>query len=218
MASILRLRTYTADVEILGTVHRVCVDGDENVLTIFGCELDRAGLILETLATGNLRAVEQDAVKRNPLATEETPLDADTPVPMMLTPAGVEALAKAHEEAEKVSSEKQDARKPAKVPAKEEPVAVADGRVEEEEKQEAASATDDDGEINIDDQTLSDLKAVRRLRDVLAILETVGAKGPDQLVEGCKAIKEDVPLLSRISNLDERVRRTYEVMASENDA
>ncbi len=52
----------------------------------------------------------------------------------------------------------------------------------------------------------------RKLKDVLSVLITRGITDKDALKAECARIKNDVPVLSRITNLDERIDRTLEVI------
>jgi hypothetical protein len=51
-----------------------------------------------------------------------------------------------------------------------------------------------------------------KLRDVLAHLQDTGIKELSDLRKECARLKERVPVLSRIANLDDRVERTLAVM------
>lgn len=57
----------------------------------------------------------------------------------------------------------------------------------------------------------SKLSGFTSLGEVVVFLYEQGATSVDALAAQCAALKSDVPLLGRIQNLDERVRRAYEV-------
>lgn len=58
----------------------------------------------------------------------------------------------------------------------------------------------------------SELLSARKLRDVLAYFIEQGTTDEDGLVSECERMKGQVPVLGRIANLNERVKRTLEVM------
>lgn len=55
------------------------------------------------------------------------------------------------------------------------------------------------------------LHSMTSLGEIVVHLYEKGMTSPDALVAECAALKEQVPLLGRITNLEERVRRAYEV-------
>lgn len=55
------------------------------------------------------------------------------------------------------------------------------------------------------------LQGMTSLGEIVVHLYEKGTTTPDVLVAECVALKEQVPLLGRITNLEERVRRAYEV-------
>lgn len=82
----------------------------------------------------------------------------------------------------------------------------------------AASAAAGQAALPLPDTATDDVKALRdakNLRNILVYFETRGVKGVDALVAACAAVQHEVPLLHRITNLEERVRRTYERMEIE---
>ena len=64
-----------------------------------------------------------------------------------------------------------------------------------------------------EDALITSLQQAHRLKDVLNVLEDNGVKGADALVAACSKYAPHVPLLQRIGNMDERVRRAYEALA-----
>lgn len=214
--SILRLRNYTADVEVLGTVCRVEYNGDANVLSIHGVEIGFAGRILEKLATGTVRAVQQD--RRIPPVAEETPTDpaSDLDGPagderVSITPEGKAALA-----AERVVEP--EAENPKLHPEVEQlPEKTArDGSIAVDTPEPgtpAAAFAEEEAESRVPSELLN----ARRLRDVLVFFMDRGVVGADAVAAECAKYRDAVPLLKRVSNLSERVRRTYEIIESEGE-
>lgn len=58
----------------------------------------------------------------------------------------------------------------------------------------------------------SELEGARKLRDILAFFMAKGITEKSKLVEECEKVRAGVPILSRITNLEERIGRTLEVM------
>jgi hypothetical protein len=58
-----------------------------------------------------------------------------------------------------------------------------------------------------------DIKQAKQLKEVLSILQLQGITIPGALVAKCEEIKNDVPVLSRIANIKDRVLRTLELMS-----
>ena len=63
-----------------------------------------------------------------------------------------------------------------------------------------------------DDIDLELLQGKSKLRDVLAYLLTVGFNTPEDLIKVCERFKQEVPVLSRVASLAERIPRTLDVM------
>jgi hypothetical protein len=63
------------------------------------------------------------------------------------------------------------------------------------------------------DGVVPDIKQAKQLKEVLSILQLQGITIPGALVAKCEEIKNDVPVLSRIANIKDRVLRTLELMS-----
>ncbi len=57
-----------------------------------------------------------------------------------------------------------------------------------------------------------ELENARKLRDILAFFMAKGITDKDKLVAECEKVRAGVPILARITNLEERIGRTLEVM------
>lgn len=82
--------------------------------------------------------------------------------------------------------------------------------VEEEEVEEEAAADEEE----VDPKLIS----AKKLKDVLAVLMDQGITDVEDLKAECARLKEVVPVLSRIAELDARIDRTLEVMDMGDDA
>ncbi len=60
----------------------------------------------------------------------------------------------------------------------------------------------------------AEMKAAAKLRDVIAELVKQGV-GEDDLVAACKALRDKIPVLSRIAELEKRVPQAYEMVAED---
>lgn len=65
------------------------------------------------------------------------------------------------------------------------------------------------GLVSID---VAELAKMTKMRDILDALIVGGSKSVSDLIAKCKALKADVPVLSRVANIEERVVRTLGVM------
>lgn len=135
--------------------------------------------------------------------------------------AGYKGLAKkAREEAESAEDEEEDIPFPetpkAKVKAKPapEPEEEEDADDEEEEAPKPkAKASANGKEKPLPEAILN----ARKLRDVLAFMMDKGITDPEDLKAECARIKDRVPALQRIADLDSRIDRTLEVMEMGDD-
>lgn len=91
---------------------------------------------------------------------------------------------------------------------------------EEEEIDDRAAASDEDEDEDEDakktrkrQKVLAELKQMTRLKDILLKLRSEGFDSAKSMARFCVAHKDEVPVLSKIANVDERVRRAFEVLA-----
>jgi hypothetical protein len=56
------------------------------------------------------------------------------------------------------------------------------------------------------------LQGAKALKDVLGHLWDCGFKSKDEMIDACKKLADQVPLIRRVGNLDDRVERTLAVM------
>jgi hypothetical protein len=230
--SILRLRKYTADAEILGSPHLVEFDGERKTLTIHDLDAVLAAQGLERLALGELVGVEQDAeaMARRQAETEaRTERVDEAPQP--------EPSAAPSRRPKIVLVPAQSSVEPAPaVPAAPVPVPIASSPVVPPPVEpapvaavvSAAPATAVTGQQvtlaaakvapPVPDKASAEaplppaLTEAKQLREVLTCLEMAGHTTEDAMVTECARLKARVPLLSRITNLETRVRRTYQTM------
>jgi hypothetical protein len=183
--AITRLNLFGGEAEVMGKAVRVGVG-----LTIYGLTLEEAERALNLLSTGavaGVRLPERQPGNAKPAQPEKFPSHRGTEAardpyaPPPVACGGCTPVPQVEEE----GKEQQDdtAEKP-------KPKAVA---------------------------LVADPKAAKALHDMTSLGEVVvylyekGTVEVDALVAQCAALKEEVPLLSRIANLDERVRRAYEI-------
>lgn len=57
-----------------------------------------------------------------------------------------------------------------------------------------------------------DLRQAKKMRDVISIIFDEGGKDVDSILSRCREIQPHIPVLARVRNLDDRVRRAIEVM------
>lgn len=94
-------------------------------------------------------------------------------------------------------------------PADDEDVEDEDGEGEDEEPTNGQAAVESKGTVGYD---LEILKTASTLRAVLEHLFEHGATDADALVETCVSLKDQVPVLGRVANLPERIKRALAVM------
>lgn len=199
--ALFRLSGYTGEAEILGNLKTV--QYTEDSLIIGDLTLDEANTLLSIMSTGKLKGIAPGNAERaamreilsRPGVDDEAP--AETPqgdAPEEDKPET--ATAQAPEE--KPPPKRRRTRKP-----KDKPEEKADTEPEEkaESKSNGTSTSADSNGL------LADLKDQRKLRDVLGILVEKGFKSQQALLDKCVELKDDVPVLSRCANLDERVPR-----------
>lgn len=242
--SILRLRDYVADVEVLGEVRRAEYHNDTLELTIHDVDIATAGDILEKLATGKLTTVQQNAEAMRKIEgvaqqVEKIKKLCDMTGRKMLDcrDALVATGGDLDRAYEKLTGERGAPPAPAHVdpnptiaPGTGAPLApVVDLVTPPQDGKPGCVAAVPPEAAAPESGTLEDafqkeeqaknvppeLASAKRLKDVLVYFEGQGVKGADALVEACEMVKSNVPVLSRIANLSERVRRTYEIMESE---
>ena len=87
---------------------------------------------------------------------------------------------------------------------------------EELDADDAGEGADDgasaaDGEVS--DDLVDKLCKASRLGEIVEMLEAAGFKTRDEIAETCMSLRERVPLLKRIENLEERARRAMAQMS-----
>jgi len=101
-------------------------------------------------------------------------------------------------------------------PAKTKPAPEPEPEVEEEEEEqeeETAEASAGEGdEYEVSDELLAEMKKATKIKDVLQPLMDLGIETIAGLVAKCEELKPDVPVLTRIPDLKERVTRAAEVL------
>lgn len=91
-----------------------------------------------------------------------------------------------------------------------EPPRRGKGKKEEEEDDEPEDRAPPPEGV---DPEHKDLQKARRLRDVVVHLrDECGVKDVKEMIEICKQIKNDVPLLKRVNDIDERVTAAYDLL------
>ena len=208
--AIFRLRSYKAEAEVLGQPHLVEVDGDAKRMTICDVDLETALRILRSLTMGKLVGVEPDPTSAALGAGPVEPAPSTQPV------RKVRVVPLPKDELVPVPA-------PAPVPTPEPAVASetegssVEEEEEEKEEEEEPKATEGDpaptdrAEVAADSLPPAIMEAAK-LRDVLLFLDKRGVHGADALVAECERLRDAVPLLSRVADLELRVRRTCKTM------
>lgn len=95
-------------------------------------------------------------------------------------------------------------------PAKEEPVKEAAPKpaAKKAAKEEPAPAPAGNAP-----ELPENIKNTNSMRDLLTYLAEHGVDSADAMVATCTVLKKDVPILSKVPNVDERVRRALDVLA-----
>jgi hypothetical protein len=134
----------------------------------------------------------------NPTATTTTTADAKPATATKAAPAKQAAKAK---DPEPAKEEPKAEAAPEPKPAKEEPKAVTKAaKAKPEEPTDAGPELPDN------------IKNTNSMRDLLTYLADHGVDSADAMVATCTVLKKDVPILSKVPNVDERVRRALDVL------
>lgn len=83
---------------------------------------------------------------------------------------------------------------------------------EEDEPEEPEEEAEEEDEEEDGGDGDTDIASMTRLRDVLMHLIEEGREDEDSLVEECLRIQKKVPVLKKINNLEDRVRRAAAVL------
>jgi hypothetical protein len=226
---ITRLTGFTAQAEILGALREVVFKEGAGMM-LAGLTLQDAYAILDKLTLGTLVSIKPGGEQTAP-AHSEGRQEAQMPAPAVAAPK-----ADSKPKVEKVAPQKpkEEVKEPPKMDAKKElEVAVAKaevaGKVVEEqtktakEKLHEAIVKDDAKAAPVAEPAkpaqasagiAEELIHATKLLMVLNHLQDKGFKGLEALTAECERLKPDVPLLSRIPNMKDRVGRTLEAMGN----
>ena len=129
-----------------------------------------------------------------------------------------EKIADAAKDQPAKTSTKKAADKPkeTKQEAKEPEPSAPDESVEKAKKEASANAKKpskaEEGDTK-GPELPDNIKNTNSMRDLLTYLSEHGVDSADAMVATCQVLKKDVPILSKVPNVDERVRRALEVLA-----
>lgn len=214
--SIMKLKGYEAEAVVQGMLRQVEYHEDRGLL-IKGLRLEDAHNVLDALATKTIVAIRPEAI----LTPSETKsVEPPTVQTKQEKPAPKKEKAEAapKEKAEIPPAVKELVEEKPSAPAKPvqaaAPVAPTPAPAPVENKKP-------DNIVPIETKRTPDavvpfgieeLTKATKLRDLLAILMDKGITTNAALIAECERVKADVPLLTRIVNISERVTRTLEVM------
>jgi hypothetical protein len=218
---------FAGKAPLLGKEREVEFDGGK--LTLSGLSVGEAEQVLERLGGGADKPATASApVAANGVSKPAAP--AAAPAAKPAAPAGpVGGVMVGGKAATANSAPTTRAPMPAKTPA---PAAAAPAKVklapppapEPEEEEETAEddgveAADTDveggGDAQIPDATLAEMKKATKIKDVLMPMIELGINTTKGLVEKCEELKTEIPVLSRIPDLADRVSRAAEVLGVE---
>lgn len=227
--AITRLKSFAGEAEVLGKLVEFAYetpDGNEPYLIIHGLSLLDAEMALAQLGTGGVVGVRPPAMLTPVGATGSREKPEPPPPPVSKTKPATSALDKekidkppeAKGEAKATVAESKTPKAETKAPAGETKAPVAETKPAAAEKtvestppatNGAAGATT--AAVNDSDPDAVFLKA-SKMRDILYALQDRGIVEEAAMVVECEKLKAKVPLLSKIPNLPDRVKRTLEVM------
>lgn len=210
---ITKLTAMAGDAEIMGEVRSVLWNDKEGLL-VKGLTLEEAMRALGLLSAGVLAAVKLPPAPWSPSQQKQPEAVARTaPPPVACGGCGPEVNEKPAQPDKFPSHTPVEEKRPDQIPGIASPLpegmTLSPAPSEEakpvelkpEPKKKEAKPTTD----------ANKLAKFTSLGEVVVFLYEQGITAVDGLVEECSALKSTVPLLGRIQNLDERVRRAYEV-------
>jgi len=133
---------------------------------------------------------------------------ASVPVAPVASKANGQAAAKV------VAKAAKPARSPKKAAVKAAKAPEPEPEEDEEEEEIVEDAGDEDGgegpEVDVQHP---ELQEAVRLRQVVSHLMEIGFSSKEEVVAICEEIKDDVPLLTRVANVPDRVGKAYAMLA-----
>lgn len=206
--AVFNLNGFTAEAEVLGKLRNVMFEGGgtaaKGTLSIYGLDLAEAKHVLDCVgiglaATGLDGEVVQHATTSVRTRTDK-PNEANAPRTETLPEVSSDTPAKtvaAGEKAKKAKAKKSKP-KPAEAPVKAAPEDQTNVVDLKEKRKEAG------GDL------AERVAGAKKLIDVVTTLHEAGFQDPDALIAECERIKADVPVLKRIANIADRVKRVLE--------
>ena len=209
--AITKLKGLRGEAEVLGELRAVAWDS-QNGLVLYGLTLEEAERALNLLSSGKVVGVKlPEAQPRNESANvkpaqpdkfpSHAPVEEKTMVPLATKEQVKEAVAKP-EPASLVNAGVLD---------QDEALKAAHALYEAKTAPAKSNGNGKLAETVKVTVNAEPLHAMTSLGEVVVYLYEKGVTTPDALVAECAVLKGQVPLLGRITNLEERVRRAYEV-------
>lgn len=195
----IKLSEFRGQVEMAGKAVEVLFT--ENILTITGITCEEAlgfiGMpsVQAVPAPAEVKTAPKTAAKKANGAAEKAPEPEPTQAPKAVATQVTKPV---------VETAKPDPLPIPKVVVTKAPEALMPGE-----------EGDDPWGLGGDGAVPEELVTAKRMKDVLVFLQERGHHTEDSLATACEKLKERVPVLSRVENIPDRVKRTLEVMGYE---
>ncbi len=197
--AVFNVTAFQAEAEIMGKIRQVQYRADES-LVIHGVGLAEAKKAIDLLSTG-LQVVTFDEEKHGPAPDpkpETEPVAETTPEPAPT----------ASKRKPKPTGKKKEAAKPEPELAPDEPPEKSNVVDLETAKKQEGAGGDDQEEL------VAKLSKFTKLIDVVEVLREAGFKEADDIVAQCERAKDQVPVLKKIPNVADRVKRVLERLSA----
>jgi hypothetical protein len=200
---------YSGQAEILGALKRVTY-GD-TTFSVHGLSLHEANRILDLLAAGQLHGIRPGDDERKASAAIFEQRDGALNGGAGPTKTKQPVAPTTPKQAAEPADEPADVQKLETATAEEDPVEPPRRRGRPAKLQEAPpadkSAKRGNGQDDVRARLLSELQTCTTFRAVAGALIEHGYNTEDSLLEACRQLQGEVPLLGRVTNMEQRVAR-----------